>query len=133
MPEIIARFHQQLPMLGICLGMQAMAEGFGGSLRNLEHVLHGFSQPCLVTNPESPLFTGLSQKFETGHYHSWVVEKVPADFEITAVHSNGWPMAMNHKTLPLHGLQFHPESVLTPQGPAILRNWIERVCIPQNS
>ena len=127
MPEIINCFHNDIPMLGICLGMQAIAEAYGGSLRNLQQVLHGIPQSCQVTDPYSPLFKGLPTEFETGHYHSWVVDTVPTDFEIIAVHPNGWPMAISHKEIPLHGLQFHPESVLTPLGPEILRNWVEGI------
>jgi len=134
MPQLIRQFHQQIPMLGICLGMQAMAECFGGTLRNLESVLHGVPQKCNVVKPKDALFQNLPSSFETGHYHSWIVDQLPESFEVTAVHSDGWPMAIAHKTLNVCGVQFHPESVLTPNGGQMLKNWVIHIeTIKRNS
>lgn len=127
MPQLIAQYHQTIPMLGICLGMQAMAENFGGSLLNLKEVLHGVQSQCTVLQPNEALFKHLSNPFAVGHYHSWVVDKatLPSCLEITAENEHGHIMALRHKTAPLRGVQFHPESVLTPEGRQMLANWVK--------
>jgi len=126
MPQLIAQFHQSIPMLGICLGMQAIAENFGGTLRNLHEVLHGVQSNCTVVQHNETLFKDLTTPFAVGHYHSWVVDAatLPSCLEITAVNEHGHIMALRHKTAPLRGVQFHPESVLTPEGRKILQNWV---------
>lgn len=123
--EVIRKFAATKKILGVCLGHQAIAEAFGGSLKNLASVHHGISTMAQIEN-EDLLFNELPPAFEIGHYHSWVVdEPLPEDFEITLRGSEGEIMAMKHKTLNLRGVQFHPESVLTPLGEKILANWLQ--------
>jgi anthranilate synthase component II len=125
MPEIIKAYADKKPFLGVCLGHQALAEGFGASLKNMDKVLHGVATQVIQVNP-SYLFEGVPETFEAGRYHSWIVEKsnLPADLEITCEDEQGRIMAFRHKTLDVVGVQFHPESVLTPLGMKILENWI---------
>ncbi len=115
-----------IPMLGVCLGHQAIAESFGGSLYNLPEVYHGISTPADII-ADSPLFNGLGKKVDVGRYHSWAVDKesLPDCLEVTAVDSEGIIMALQHKVLPVYGVQFHPESILTPQGMTIIENWLK--------
>jgi anthranilate synthase component II len=126
MPQLIKQYHQQIPMLGVCLGMQAMAECFGGSLQNLPTVLHGQSSQCHVLTPDETLFKNMPNNFAVGHYHSWVVNEatLPACLQVTAKNEHGLIMALRHLSAPLRGVQFHPESVLTPEGRQILQNWV---------
>ncbi|MDD4823533.1 MAG: aminodeoxychorismate/anthranilate synthase component II [Bacteroidales bacterium] len=123
---LIRRFAATKSMLGVCLGHQAIAEAFGGTLINLSEVKHGIATP-IHTLVEDPLFKGVADGFEAGRYHSWVVstDNFPACLEVTAVDSEGTIMALRHRELDVHGVQFHPESVLTPAGLDILRNWLE--------
>ncbi len=124
MMEIIHRFHRDIPMLGICLGMQAMAEYFGGRLKNLDQVLHGIPQICRLTKRDDILYRNLPAEFNVGHYHSWIVSNIPACLHISAVHSDGWPLSFSHKEYPLFAVQYHPESVMTEHGQQIIRNWV---------
>ena len=125
MPEVIRRYAGVKPILGICLGEQAIGEAFGGTLVNLDEVFHGVQTPCRRV-ADDYLFAGLPAEFPVGRYHSWVVDAatLPACLEATALSPEGQVMALRHRDLDLRGLQFHPESVLTPDGPAILRNWL---------
>ena len=123
----IAAAHQ-IPMLGVCLGMQAIVQHFGGTLVNMERVLHGqTSQLTSVT--ATRLFEGIQAPLTVGHYHSWILEEsnFPTNLELTARNENGLPMAVAHPHLPIEAVQFHPESVLTPQGPAMFSNWLSLV------
>jgi len=115
-------------ILGVCLGHQAIAEAFGGSLRNLDTVYHGVASPIKILNTNSQLLYDLPEIIEVGRYHSWIVNEndLPADLEITAKDENGYIMALQHKTYDVQGVQFHPESVLTPDGEQILRNWLRK-------
>jgi anthranilate synthase component 2 len=126
MNEIILKYAPLKPILGVCLGMQAMAEVYGGKLRNLSSVMHGVDRPVRVTDKTERLFSGLPPVFAGGRYHSWVVEKetLPDCLHITALDDEDNIMALRHQTYPLRGVQFHPESVLTEFGKTILRNWI---------
>jgi anthranilate synthase component 2 len=126
--KFIAMFWERIPMLGICLGCQAMALHDGGKLKNLDQVLHGISTEVQQENP-SILFNGLPNKFEVGHYHSWVVDNefLPSSFFVTARNSEGLVMAIQHNVLPLMAVQFHPESVLTKEGMQMMKNWIHSI------
>ena len=125
--EVIRRFAARKPILGICLGHQAIAEAFGGKLLNLKEVCHGHASKILVDGQRSCLFTGLEEGFEAGRYHSWVVDPatLPECLEVTARTADGQIMALQHKDFPIYGLQFHPESVLSPEGPKSLKNWVQ--------
>ncbi len=127
---LIKAYASSKSILGVCLGHQAIAEAFGGTLVNLSKVFHGIATPVqsVLQNdkPISPLFTGLSNTIETGRYHSWIVseEGFPDELEITARDEHGYIMGLQHKSYDLQGVQFHPESVLTPAGEKIMRNWL---------
>lgn len=126
--KFISEFWNRIPMLGICLGCQAMALHDGGKLKNLDQVLHGTSTSVNQIQT-SVLFEGLPQEFEVGHYHSWIVNNdfLPTSFDVTARNINGWVMGIQHKVLPLMAVQFHPESVLTKEGMQMMRNWINSI------
>ena len=122
---IIKRYAPSKPILGICLGHQAIGESFGARLVNLKEVHHGVqSKIKLLDDPQ--LFRGLGDTLEVGRYHSWVIspENLPDCIEITALSEEGEIMALKHKGYNVRGLQFHPESILTPQGKEILNNWL---------
>jgi len=127
---LIKAYASSKSILGVCLGHQAIAEAFGGKLVNLSTVFHGIATPVQSVlhneKPISPLFTGLSNTIETGRYHSWIVseEGFPDELEITARDEHGYIMGLQHKSFDLQGVQFHPESVLTPAGEKIMRNWL---------
>ncbi len=114
------------PLLGICLGHQAIAESFGASLFQLAHPLHGHRSILKITDYRDPVFTGLSGSLAVGRYHSWVVtpRTVPKDLLISSVDEEGNIMSFYHRTLPIHGLQFHPESYLSDCGKVLLENWL---------
>jgi anthranilate synthase component II len=126
MPELILEYSATKKILGICLGMQAIGEAFGGKLQNLDKVLHGVSTISKVTKIQEHLFKNIPTTFETGHYHSWVLDNnyFPEELEITAVNETGLIMALSHKQYNVRGLQFHPESVLTPLGFEMIKNWV---------
>ena len=126
-PGIPSEAGLLLEVLGICLGHQAIGEVFGGRLVRLRQVYHGVATPCEQMMDE-PLFADLPRHFEVGRYHSWVVsrEDFPDCLQVTALSSDGQVMALRHKQYDVRGLQFHPESVLTPLGGTILSNWIRR-------
>ena len=125
--EVIKKYVTSKSMLGVCLGQQAIGEVFGGSIENLSEVFHGVATNAIITVEDEPLFKGLEKEIEVGRYHSWVVSKkdFPDVLEVTAVDENGQIMALRHRTLDIRGVQFHPESVLTPKGKQIIKNWIE--------
>lgn len=136
---LIKMYASTKSILGVCLGHQAIGQAFGGTLTNLSTVYHGVATPITIVSRESStvngsaltthhsLFTGLPSSIEVGRYHSWVVDvnEFPADLEITATDENGFIMALKHKTYDVQGVQFHPESVLTPDGETIIRNWLK--------
>lgn len=127
MPELIKRYASTKNILGVCLGHQAIGEAFGGELHNLERVYHGIETPMYVTDTDEVLFQDVSKEFMAGRYHSWVVKKeeFPADLKVTAMDIDGVVMACRHKEFNLRGVQFHPESVMTPEGKQMLRNFLE--------
>jgi anthranilate synthase component 2 len=124
--DVIRTYASTKPILGVCLGEQAIAEAFGGTLINLSQVHHGVSSMVTVLE-EDVLFNGLEKTIEVGRYHSWAAEKstLPECLTITAVDEEGMIMALAHKTYDVRGVQFHPESVLTPKGEQMLENWLE--------
>ena len=124
--DVIKTYAGKKPILGVCLGHQAIGEAFGGKLENLSDVFHGVATPCHITK-EDVIFKGLPTDITIGRYHSWVVsnEGLPDCLEVTAVSDEGQIMALRHKEFNIHGIQFHPESVLTPQGKTIIQNYIE--------
>lgn len=127
---LIKEYAATKSILGVCLGHQAIGEAFGGTLVNLSTVYHGVATKIEVGGKKSAvrsrLFEGLPDELEVGRYHSWVVSKenFPTELEITAEDEQGMIMALQHKTYDVQGVQFHPESVLTPRGEEILRNWL---------
>jgi anthranilate synthase component 2 len=124
---LIREYAPTKSILGVCLGHQAIAEAFGGTLINLSTVFHGVATPINITNKDSRLLKGLPDNIKVGRYHSWIVseDSFPEELEVTAVDENGYIMGLQHKTYDVQGVQFHPESVLTPDGAMILRNWLE--------
>ncbi len=126
MPEVIKRYAQSKPILGICLGHQAIGECFGGRLANLDRVFHGVATEGTQLGNDY-MFNGLPRRITMGRYHSWVVsrEYLPDCLEITAESDEGHIMALRHRTLDIRGLQFHPESVLTTDGREMMENWIK--------
>jgi len=123
---LIKEYAASKSILGVCLGHQAIGEAFGGKLTNLSTVYHGVATPVKILRTGG-LFEGLSEELEVGRYHSWVIseEGFPDDLEVTARDENNYIMALRHKTLDVQGVQFHPESVLTPKGEQILKNWLK--------
>jgi anthranilate synthase/aminodeoxychorismate synthase-like glutamine amidotransferase len=122
--EVILRFGQQIPVLGVCLGHQCITEAYGGNVVRAERLMHGKS--CMISHDGSALFSDLANPFEAGRYHSLVVERCsfPECLEITAESDDGEIMALRHREFPVHGVQFHPESVLTRDGRKILARFL---------
>lgn len=125
--KVIERYAPTKSILGICLGQQAIAEVFGGSLINLNKVYHGVATIIQVTMPDEKLFFNLNTNFKAGRYHSWVVNKntLPEVLEVTSIDENGQIMSLRHKIYDVRAVQFHPESILTPNGKTILANWLD--------
>ena len=124
--DVIKKYAGRKPMLGVCLGHQAVGEAFGAKLTNLSEVYHGVATPCTQFGND-PIFEGLPKRIEIGRYHSWVVDKsgFPDSLDITAVSDDGQIMGLKHKNYDIRGIQFHPESVLTPDGKKMIQNWLE--------
>ena len=124
--QIIARYAPTKSIFGVCLGQQAIAEVFGGSLINLDKVYHGIATKINITKDDI-LFEGLPREIEVGRYHSWVVNpELPEVLEATSFDENGQVMSLRHKVYDVCAVQFHPESVLTPEGKKILENWLKK-------
>ncbi len=123
---LIRQYAAEKSILGVCLGHQAIGQAFGGSLRNLSTVYHGVATPVVI-DEENKLFNGLPKTISVGRYHSWIIneEDFPESLTITARDQKGYIMALEHKTLNVQGVQFHPESVLTPDGEKIIANWLK--------
>ena len=124
--DIIKEYAPKKSMLGVCLGHQAIGEAFGGKLHNMSKVLHGIATPVELTETKSVLFEGLPKTLEVGRYHSWIVQQegLPDCLEVTSYDNDGFIMSMKHKEYDVQGVQFHPESVLTPLGEEIIKNWL---------
>ncbi|MFT5859166.1 MAG: anthranilate synthase component 2 [Flavobacteriaceae bacterium] len=123
--EVIEAFGSTKKILGVCLGHQAISEVYGGTIVQSEKAIHGKSS-TLIHDNSSSLFTEIPTNFSAGRYHSWHVDKVPSNFNITAKTEDGINMAMEHNELPVYGVQFHPESILTPTGRQIITNWLNQ-------
>ena len=125
--EVIEKYAPTKSIFGVCLGQQAIAEVFGGKLYNLSRPMHGIATPIKVTDQHEKLFAGLPQSFKVGRYHSWVVDRdgFPDVLTVTAIdEQDNSIMALRHKEYDVRGVQFHPESVLTEHGRAIMQNWL---------
>ena len=122
---IIQHFAGNKPVLGICLGHQAIAEAFGGLLRQLDQVLHGVVRVCTITKQDE-IFKGINNNYETGRYHSWVPDEktFPECLDILATDEQNCIMVLKHKEHNIYGMQFHPESIMTPEGKMMLSNWV---------
>lgn len=125
--QVIKEYAGKKPILGICLGEQAIGEVFGGTLINLSEVFHGVQTPAHIITDDY-IFKGLPNDIVVGRYHSWVVDAktLPDTLEIISTSDEGQIMALRHKTYDIHGIQFHPESILTPQGKVMISNWINK-------
>ena len=123
--DVIRTYAGKKPILGVCLGHQAIGEVFGAKLENLSEVFHGVATPCHII-ADDPIFSGIPHDITIGRYHSWVVsrEDFPDCLEITAISEQGQIMALRHRELNVRGIQFHPESILTPDGKKMLQNWM---------
>ncbi len=126
MPELIKHYAPSKPIFGVCLGHQAIGEAFGSQLLNMKSVLHGIQTEIELY--DHYLFEGMASKVQVGRYHSWLIDEntLSDDLKITAKDKNGQIMAVAHKTFDVSGVQFHPESVMTPEGAKMMRNWINK-------
>ena len=127
MKAVIQQYGPTKSILGVCLGHQGIAEVYGASLYNIENVLHGVTSSIQVKDATARLFIGLPERFRITHYHSWAVkpETVNGNLRVTASNDAGLVMALSHKQYDVHGVQFHPESVMTEYGKEIMTNWIK--------
>lgn len=125
--DIIYRYAGKKPIFGVCLGLQAIVEVFGGSIINMDEVFHGVATEMKVTKPTAVIFKDIPTQFQAARYHSWIAsnENFPADIEITAEDEDGGVMAIRHRYFSISAVQFHPESILTDVGEQIVRNFIE--------
>jgi anthranilate synthase component 2 len=125
--QLIKAYAATKSIIGVCLGHQAIGEAFGGTLENLSKVYHGVATPVKIVNESAPLFKGMENTMIAGRYHSWIINDTnfpEKELEVTAIDDNGYIMAIQHKKYDVQGVQFHPESVLTPLGEIILKNWL---------
>jgi anthranilate synthase/aminodeoxychorismate synthase-like glutamine amidotransferase len=124
--QLLESFHRTKPILGICLGHQAIGAFFGAGIENLDRVIHGQQRKLTLIDPDHYLFQGIENNTEVGLYHSWVVgkEKFPEILKIIALSKDGLIMAIAHKTYDICGLQFHPESIISINGQKMIDNWI---------
>lgn len=123
--DVIRAYGGKKPILGVCLGEQAIGQVFGGKLTNLRNVFHGVQTSIRIIEPDY-IFRGLAEEISVGRYHSWVVDAqgFPEELVVTAISPEGQIMALKHREYDVHGIQFHPESVLTPDGKKIIGNWL---------
>ena len=127
--DVIKTYAGKTPIFGVCLGLQAITEVFGGELENLNDVFHGVATSMKITVENTITFKGISTTFDAARYHSWIAShnNFPEELEITAVDDNGSIMALRHKIHHLEAVQFHPESILTPEGKQMIANFINSV------
>jgi anthranilate synthase component 2 len=125
--EVIKTYAGKKPIFGVCLGLQAITEVFGGSLENLDSVFHGVATTMKITKQDAVIYKDMPAEFEAARYHSWIAatNDFPEELEITAVDEFGAIMSLQHKKYNISAVQFHPESILTPLGEQIVRNYIE--------
>jgi anthranilate synthase component II len=125
--DLVKAFYTTKSIFGVCLGHQAIGEAFGAKLINLEKVYHGIATPIHVLLPDDPLYENIPERFEVGRYHSWVIahEGLPEDLHITAEDESNMIMGISHSKYDVHGVQYHPESVLTEHGYKIMENWLK--------
>src|SRR4051812_14730356 len=128
MKKVVSEFGPTKSILGICLGHQGIGEVYGATLFNIPKVLHGVTSVAEVTDNDEYLFKNISPKFQATHYHSWAVlpETINGDLQVTAKNNEGLVMGLRHKKYDVRGLQFHPESVMTPEGPKMIENWLKK-------
>lgn len=127
MKQVIRTYGPEKSILGVCLGLQGIGEVYGARLFNIPKVLHGVTSFSEVKDPEDYLFKGVSPRFQATHYHSWAVvpETVTGDLQITALNEDNLVMGLRHKRFDVRGVQFHPESIMTPEGPRMIENWLK--------
>ena len=127
MKQVIREYGPKKSILGICLGHQGIGEVFGATLYNIPKVLHGVTSTTEVTERDEYLFNGVSDKFQSTHYHSWAVraDSITPDLKVTAVNDEGLVMGLRHVRYDVKGLQFHPESIMTPEGPKMIAHWLK--------
>lgn len=125
--EVIKTYAGKKPIFGVCLGLQAITEVFGGSLKNLDTVFHGVATTMKITDFDAQIFKNIPTEFEAGRYHSWIASKsdFPAELKITSIDEFGEIMSLEHEKYNISAVQFHPESILTPIGEQLVRNFIE--------
>lgn len=126
MMQVIEAYKSTKSILGVCLGHQAIGLAFGATLKNLDTVYHGIASNIYLQNDENILFRNIEMPMLVGRYHSWVIDtkNLPNDLLVTAIDDDGNLMALQHKTLDIKGVQFHPESIMTPKGEALMSNWL---------
>ncbi|GCC49951.1 type 1 glutamine amidotransferase [Chryseotalea sanaruensis] len=126
MKEVIKTYAPTKSILGVCLGHQGIAEVFGASLFNIPKVLHGVTSVSTITDKDDYLFKDFDNTFQSTHYHSWAVkpETIPSSMKVSAVNPEGLIMALYHTQFDVRGVQFHPESIMTPEGPRMIKNWL---------
>lgn len=127
MKDVIRTYGPRKSILGVCLGLQGIGEVYGAKLFNIPRVLHGVTSFTEVKDADDYLFNGISQRFQATHYHSWAVlpETVSDELQITAVNDDDLVMGLRHKKFDVRGVQFHPESIMTPEGPRMIENWLK--------
>ncbi len=127
MKQVVREYGPSTSILGICLGHQGIGEVFGASLFNIPKVLHGVTSLTKITDSDDYLFKDVPSTFQATHYHSWAVlpDSITSELKVTAVNDEGLIMGLRHQTYDVKGLQFHPESIMTPEGPKMIQNWLK--------
>jgi len=128
MKQVIEEYGPTKSILGICLGHQGIAEVYGAKLFNIPKVLHGVTSTAVVKDQDEPLFSGVTATFQATHYHSWAVKSdtITDQLKVTAVNEEGLIMGLSHVRYDVKGVQFHPESIMTPEGPKMIKNWLKK-------